>query len=295
MTVTITRRATLIGAGAIALWSALAVLTTFAGPVPPFQMTAMTFALGSLIGLGMMARGGTGFAPLRLPARVWLVGVGGLFGFHVLFFAALALAPPVEANLINYLWPLLIVIFAGLILGEALRWWHLVGAAMGFAGAILLIGGPSFATAHLAGYAAALGSAITWALYSVLSRRFGSVPTEAVGGFCAATAVLALGCHLALERTYWPSAGEIAAIVALGFGPVGLAFYLWDWGVKRGDIRALGAMSYLAPLFSTLLLLAFGRGTPRWTVLAACALIVGGALLAGRDLIRRDANRAAPG
>ncbi len=290
MTSVSTRRATLIGCGAVALWALLALLTTAAGPIPPFQMTAMTFAIAALLALGKWLWFGESIrAHLALPLPVWALGVFGLFGFHALFFTALKLAPPVEANLINYLWPLLIVIFAAVLLGERLRWWHVAGAVLGLAGAVLLIGGggQGFDASHALGYAAALCSAVTWAVYSVLSRRFGAIPTDAVGGFCCATAALAAVLHLALETTAWPVGSQWLAILALGVGPVGAAFFLWDYGVKRGDIRALGALSYLTPLFSTLLLIAFGRAAGGWSVAVACALIVGGAVLAGHEMLVR--------
>jgi drug/metabolite transporter (DMT)-like permease len=281
------RAATAVGFGAILLWSSLALLTTMAGPVPPFQMTAMAFSLGFAIALlkWLVRREPLG-RHLALPLRVWALGVGGLFGYHACYFAALALAPPVEANLINYLWPLLIVVFSGLLPGERLRWWHVAGTLAGLAGCILLVGGGAggIDAKYAVGYLAALAAALTWSGYSVLSRRVREVPTDAVGGFCGATALLALVAHLVFERTYVPQAGEWAAIVALGIGPVGAAFYLWDYGVKRGDIKSLGALSYMTPLLSTLLLVLFGRAEPSLRLALACLLIVGGALFASREL-----------
>ena len=159
----------------------------------------------------------------------------------------------------------------------------------GLAGSALLVGGGTrgFRPEFAAGYLAALGAALAWSSYSVLSRRFGEVPTDAVGAFCGATALLAFLVHLVVETTYTPQGAEWLAILALGLGPVGAAFYLWDVGMKRGDIRALGALSYLTPLLSTLLLIAFGRGRLTPQVAAAVGLIVGGAIVAGRDLWRR--------
>ena len=287
-----TRRATAIGATAVLMWSTLALLTTLTGTVPPFQLVAMAFAIAFAIGLVWTAANGRSLlGALRQPAVVWLIGIGGLFGFHFFFFVALRLAPPVEANLINYTWPLLIVLLSGLLPGERLRWWHVAGALMGLAGATLLITGGGrldLGAAYGTGYAAAAASALIWSGYSVLSRRLGAVPTDAVGGFCGATAVLALACHLAMETTVWPS-DMVAwlAVLGLGLGPVGLAFFTWDYGVKRGDIRVLGAFAYGAPLLSTLLLLAFGRGEASWSVAVACMMIVGGALLAAREMLAR--------
>jgi drug/metabolite transporter (DMT)-like permease len=280
-------RATFIGFGAIVLWSCLALLTAASGRVPPFQLAAMTFAIGGGCGLIVGFRRGD-FTALRQPWPVWALGVGGLFGYHALYFAALRLAPPAEAGLIAYLWPLLIVLFAGLLPGENLSRRHLAGAFLGLAGVVVLSLARRPASANLpiagetwVGYALALACAFVWSSYSILSRRFPNVPSRAVAGFCAVTAGLSLVCHLLFETTRWPNgASQWLATAGLGLGPVGLAFYLWDYGVKRGDIRLLGVMSYAAPVLSTLLLVAAGFAEPTAGLGIACGLIVGGALLA---------------
>ncbi len=288
------QRATALGAVSILMWSALALLTVLTGKVPPFQLTAMTFAIGATVGgIWIIAQGRSLRAAMAWPPRVWLLGVGGLFGYHLLYFVALRQAPPAEANLINYLWPLLIVLLSAPIAGERLRAWHLGGAGLGLAGIVVLTlgrGEVGFAGAHWPGYLAALGCAVVWAVYSVTSRRFGEVPTDAVAAFCAAAAVLAALCHLAVETTVWPATpGAWAAVAALGVAPVGAAFYLWDIGMKRGDIRALGALSYATPILSTALLVVTGRAAATPTLLLAAALVVGGAVLASRDLWWRPA------
>jgi drug/metabolite transporter (DMT)-like permease len=287
--IAIRRRATAIGGMAVLIWATLALFTTATGAIPPFQLVAMAFAIAfTLAFLKWKLRGQGVMAQLRWPWRVWLVGIGGLFGYHALYFLALKSAPPAPANLVNYLWPLCIVLFSAPLAGETLRWWHLGGVALGLIGtALVLLGGADvdYQPQHLIGYLAALGCALTWGLYSVLSRRFGEVPTDAVGGFCGAAALLALLCHLLFETTVWPaSTGQWLAVLALGIGPAGGAFFLWDIGVKRGDIRALGALSYAAPVLSTLLLVVFGRATLGVALVAACLLVTAGAVLAARDL-----------
>jgi drug/metabolite transporter (DMT)-like permease len=285
-------RATLIGTIAIWLWAALALFTTLTPSVPALQLTAMTFSLSALAAVIMWTIRGDGvWTHFRLSKAAWALGVGGLFGYHALYFLALKLAPPLEASLINYLWPLLIVLFSALLPGERLRWFHLAGAALGLAGTVILIAGKGelgFDWRYMAGYAAAFACAFTWSIYSVLSRRFATVPTDAVGAFCAATALLSWIGHFMFETTSWPAdMPEWAAVAALGLGPVGLAFFCWDHGMKRGDVRALGTMAYAAPLLSTLLLIAFGQGALTLPVIAACALIIGGAVLGTADLRRR--------
>jgi drug/metabolite transporter (DMT)-like permease len=287
------RTATLIGSGAILLWSLLALFTAASGAVPPFQLAAMTFLVGGLIGCATWVVRPAGLSALRQPPAVWALGLAGLFGYHALYFAALRLAPPAEAGLINYLWPLLIVLFSALLPGEAgLRPAHLAGALLGLSGVVALFlgrGTLSYDAAALPGYLASLAGAFVWSGYSVLSRRVGAVPTDAVAGFCLATAALSLACHLAFETTVWPAGpGQWGAVLALGLGPVGAAFSLWDIGVKRGDIRLLGIASYAAPVLSTLILVAAGYASATPALALACALIVAGALVATRAGRPRD-------
>lgn len=277
-------RATLIGFTAILMWATLALLTRLSGNIPPFQLTAMAFTIAFGLGVILWVRqGGSWLTHLKLPPAVWLLGIWGLFGYHVFYFLALRHAPAVEASLIAYLWPLLIVLFSAALPGERLRWFHTVGSGLGFLGAGLLVTqgqGFTFQAQYTLGYLAALVCAATWSGYSVLSRRFGSIPTPAVGGFCGVTALLAWGCHLLWEPTVWPEGYAWWAILGLGLGPVGLAFFTWDYGVKQGNIKILGSLSYTAPLLSTMLLVLCGLGQPSWTLVLACGLIVGGAVLA---------------
>lgn len=285
--------ASALGGVAILLWSSLAFLTTASGRIPPFELAALTFAIGGSLGFAVTLARGRG-AALRQPPRVWAVGVGGLFGYHALYFAALRLAPPAQAGLIAYLWPLLIVILSATLPGQHLALRHLVGALLGFAGVVVLLvgaGGLALDPRFLPGYGLALACALVWSGYSVLSRRLAAVPTEAVAGFCLATAALATLCHRIVETTVWPAdAAQLAAVIALGLGPVGLAFYLWDVGVKRGDIRLLGVSSYAAPVLSTLLLVITGTAaTPALGL--ACGLIVAGAMVAAMPRPRRTIAR----
>lgn len=282
--------ATLIGFSAILMWSLLALLTTASGTVPPFQLTAMTFTIGSLLGAVSWLWRPNALKSLKQPWPVWTLGICGLFGYHFLYFTALRNAPAVEASLIAYLWPLLIVTGSALMPGERLRWYHIAGTLLGLAGTVLIItkgGGFSFDARYSFGYLMAALCALTWAGYSLLSRRFSAVPTDTVTGFCIGTALLSLLCHIVLEETTWPqSSAQWAAIAALGLLPVGAAFYAWDFGVKRGNIQALGAASYAAPLLSTFILILFGMAQASLQIIAACLLITCGALLASKDMLR---------
>jgi drug/metabolite transporter (DMT)-like permease len=285
------RTATLIGLTAILMWSLLSVLTVATGKIPAFQLVAMTFAIGAVVvSLTWIGRP-EAIGALRQAPLAWIVGVGGLFGYHALYFLALRFAPPAEAGLLNYLWPLLIVLFSSFLPGERLAVHHVVGALLGLAGTVLLfVGGglSGFAPGQLPGLLAAFVAAFVWAIYSVMSRRLKSVPTDAVAGFYLATALLAALVHALVEDTVWPeTAMQWLAIAALGVGPVGAAFYTWDLGMKRGDIRVLGAASYATPLLSTSFLILAGFAKASANIAIAAVLIAGGGLIAARDMFRK--------
>jgi len=284
-------RATLIGFSAILMWSLLSLLTVLSGTVPPFQLAAMTFAIAGALGVATWPFRPGAARALKQPAEVWALGVGGLFGYHALFFMALRLAPAAEAQLVSYLWPLLIVLGSALLPDERLKSHHVIGAMIALAGTVVLFvgrGGITFAQDYLPGFAAAFVAAFTWAIYSVLSRRFAEAPTDTVAGFCLATAVLAAVFHLLFEQTLWPkTAGQWFAVAGLGIGPVGAAFYAWDVGVKRGDIRILGVASYVAPLLSTAYLVLAGYAVASTSLVLAAVLVAGGGLLAAKDMIAR--------
>jgi drug/metabolite transporter (DMT)-like permease len=278
-------KATTIGFTAILLWSLLALFTVGSAPVPPLQLNAMCFGIGGTIGLIWMGTTGQLAGLRNVGWQVYTFGTLGLFGYHFLYFTALRMAPAAEAGLIAYMWPLFIVLLSGLLPGEKLTPLHIIGALLAFAGAALIVlrGGSAFDARALPGYTLAFLCAITWAVYSVLSRKRGDVPTAAVVVFCLATAVLSIPAHLAMETTIWPTtATQWLSIAALGIGPVGIAFYTWDIGMKRGDIQLLGVASYAAPLLSTLALVTAGITTASTTLAFAAALIAGGAALAAR-------------
>lgn len=288
---------TLIGFVAILTWSFLALLSTAAGPVPPFQLAAMTFSLGGLVGASSWLFRPQAIRSLRQPWPVWALGVAGLCIYHCAYFFAIQSAPPVEASLIAYLWPLLIVVFAAFLPGERLRLHHILGVLLGLAGAVIVItkgGSVGLADGIKPGHIIALFCAFVWSGYSVLSRRFGAVPTDVVAGYCLITAAVAFVLHLGLETTVIPhTATQWAAIIVLGTIPLGAGFYAWDWGCKHGDIMVLGALSYAAPLFSTVVLLVAGYGAYHWSVALACALITVGAVIAAKDMLFQRKKPAA--
>jgi drug/metabolite transporter (DMT)-like permease len=263
--------------GAIALWASLATLGVALRHVPPFLLTGLALVIGSVPAWPLVRQ-------WKVPARTLALGVYGLFGFHFLLFIALRLAPPVEANLVNYLWPLFIVVLAPVFLpGLRLSPVHVLAAVAGFAGAaVAILGGGGASGTWSWGYLPALASAFIWASYSLWTRRVPAFPTAAIGLFGLVSGLLSLACHLALEPRVDLSARDLLLVTVMGLGPLGAAFFLWDKALKSGDARQIGILSYLTPLASTaLLVVVTGRGLSA-SIAVAAALIIGAALVGTR-------------
>ena len=275
--------ANLYALGAIALWVTLASLGVSLAHIPPFLLTGIALLMGSLLALPAVL---TDRRAWQIPAGTLALGIFGLFGYHFLLFIALRHAPPVEANLVNYLWPLLMVVLAPLFLaGLRLRARHLVAALLGFGGAAIAILGASQGTAGGGwswGFVPALASAFIWASYSLLTQRVKAFPTAAIGLFGLVSGLLSLLCHWALEPQVVLSGRDWLLLAVMGCGPLGAAFFLWDKALKLGDARQIGILSYLTPLGSTALLMLVSGRPLSWSIGLAAAMILGAAVLGTR-------------
>ncbi len=273
-------RADFLAIGAIALWASLATLATLLVHVPPLLLTGIGLIIGSLISLPLS---GFKISAWKIPFKTLLVGVYGLFGYHLMLFIALQSAPAVEANLVNYLWPLLIVVLSPLFT-KSLRLGvrHVLAASAGFLGAALAITSSGPITGSVGfevGYLFALAAALIWATYSLMTTKLPAFPTSAIGLFGLVSGVLAIVAHFVLEEPAVITTTDWLLLIVLGLGPLGGAFYFWDAALKIGDPRRIGLLAFLTPLLSTtMLLIVSGRGLSIQLLLAT-ALIVGGAVL----------------
>jgi len=286
-------KAVLLALCAMLLWSTLAFLSVQLSHVPPFLLIGLALIIGSLCGVRRISQ-------WRVPAKVLLLGVYGLFGCHFCLFMALRLAPPVEANLINYLWPLLIVILSPLILpGYSLRARHIGAAVMGLTGAALIVTGGrlSFDSRYLPGYLLAALAAFIWSSYSLMTKRIKSFPNAAIGLFCFCSGLLSLLMHFLLEQRYAFALRDVPLLALLGLGPMGAAFFFWNAALRDGDPRVIGSIAYLTPLLSTLVLIVSGSGAFTLKSAAAIVLIVGGSVIGSLPRLgtgKKVADRASP-
>ena len=264
--------------GAIVLWSSLASLATLIPNVPIFLKTGVGLLIGSVIALPL-AR--FQIKQLAVKPKILLLGVYGLFGYHAALFVALSTSPSVQANLVNYLWPLLIVLLAPLFSKKVkLNLRVVIGGLMGFIGASLaILSGSSSDGLFYSGYLFAFMAAIVWSTYSLATNRIGSFPTPAVGLFALVSGILSIAMHFVFETQVSLSSFDWMILVLLGLGPLGAAFYLWDYAIKRSNPQEIGLLSFLTPLLSTGFLLVITGQALSWLLAIAAALIVGGSLI----------------
>lgn len=257
----------------ILLWSLLATLGAFTQKLPPFQVTAIALLIGSLVSIHRLKE-------WAVPPTTLLVGIFGIFGYHYLLFSAFRTAPAMEVNLLNYLWPLLIVILSPMFGNGTIRLPHILSAALGLSGAALIVTNGAFKLpdSFPSGYYLAIAAALTWAVYSLACKRLPHFPDAAIGCFCFASGILSLGLHLITEETVWPTQSEWFALTLMGAGPLGLAFFFWKKAMQLGDPKQIGALAYLAPLLSTLILAFSGQGTLTSNSILAGVLILSGAI-----------------
>jgi drug/metabolite transporter (DMT)-like permease len=277
-------KADLFTLGAIFLWASLASLATLLSNVPPFLLTGIGLIIGALVSLPALR---SGITQWKIPVKTLLIGVYGLFGYHFMLFLALQTAPAVEANLVNYLWPLLIVLLSPIFTKSlSLNFRYVLAAISGFAGAVLAItsGGSGFGFSSIeVGYFFALSAAVIWATYSLATTKVPRFPTPAIGLFALVSGVLAIGAHFLFEPAASISTGDWLLLLVLGVGPLGGAFYLWDAALKIGDPRRIGLLAFLTPLLSTALLVVVSGNSLSWQLLMATGFVVGGALLGPRS------------
>lgn len=279
-------RSDLYALAAVFLWGSLAALGKLLGAVPPFLLTGLGLLFGSLISLPL-AR--FKIRELIVPPKTLALGVYGLFGYHFFLFLAFQTAPAVEANLVNYLWPLGIVILAPLFFKDLkLKVRHVLAGVIGFAGAALAISSNGFSAAGFQiGFLFAFFSAVIWSTYSLGTQKVPHFPTAAIGLFSFVSGILAIAAHFVFEESIALKPDHLLLIAVLGFGPLGGAFYLWDKALKLGNPQRVGLISFLTPLLSTtLLLLVTGQGLSLNLAISAL-LIIGAAVLGSRERIKK--------
>jgi drug/metabolite transporter (DMT)-like permease len=254
-------------------WGSLATFGNLLLHLPPFYVLGVTFLLGSIPSF---------FRPKQMfpQWKILLLGVLGYFGYHFFLFYSFRFAPAIEANLINYLWPVIMVMGTPLAFpGQKLKSYHWFGAFLSIVGCLVLVlgKGVDLKAQNLTGYGLALLAALTWPLYSIGKKKMGETSVWAVGSFCFVSGLLCLGTHWLLEPKVVLQSKDAVLLFMMGLGPFGIAFYCWDLALLKGDSRVIGALAYLTPVLSTLGLVLFAGQVLGASTLIGMFLIFTGA------------------
>lgn len=289
--------ATLVGVFAILTWATGGPIYTYISAVPPLQLIAMTFIQFILVMVVIWRWRGVAIRKkFAMPAKVWLTGILGPWGYTVCFFVSYDLIPPIHAALLLFSWPIMLLVGNAVLRGRSIRWWHAIGAAAGFAGATILVIGRSEGglgeSGPFYGYIIALAGAFAFAAYSLGRSTWEDIPTDAAALFCFGGAGLSAILHLLFETTVMPDGTAWIAILVLGLFNTAAALFAWDFSVKHGHVRVLVSLSYMIPLFTAFILIAIGQGTFTTAVATACVLIVGGAFIGSRDLFMKETGES---
>lgn len=277
-------RALILGIITILCWGSLATFGNLLIHLPPFYVLGVTFLIGSIPAFFK-------WREMFPPKKILLWGIAGYFGYHFFLFYAFRFAPPIEANLINYLWPVIMVLITPVYFADKkLKSYHFVGAVLSVIGCIVLVmaRGGELDSKNIIGYLLALLAAITWPVYSVGKKKMPETSVWAVGSFCLFSGILCMITHALIEPRVVLQSRDAILLLLMGLGPFGVAFYFWDLALRDGDSRIMGALAYLTPVLSTLGLVFFAGQEMVFTTFVAMVLIIFGASTGLLDFFPRE-------
>lgn len=282
----------LVGLVTVFLWSSLTLLAVLIGKFPPFLLIAIALGISSIFGMIHIILNNRFMKVFRQSYKVWLISIFGIFGYHFFYFSALQKAPPETVSLINYTWPFLTVILSSLVNERKVKWFHLCGGLICFIGITpLIIFNQSSVNwinpEYLLGYVFSLVAAVIWSIYSVCTSEFKNTPSEFVAVVCFVTSILSFISHLIFENSFQPSTHQLFFVLMAAIGPLGIAFYSWDYGLKKGDVKLLSLMSYLIPIFSSLLLLFAEIETPKSLLFLSSIIVFVGLTISSYDWVKK--------
>lgn len=258
------------------MWAMSACYVMTVNAIPTFEIITIAYSI-TFIFTAIKLSVKHQWSTIRQPWFLWVIGLLGVFGNDIFFVAAFKYGPPAQIDLINYLWPVFVVMFAGFLPRERFLWRHLFAALIGLMGIALLIsngqGLSGFNPKYITGYWLAFLDAIVWAIYTLAARHYNKAPIEMIGLYCGLGALLAAGLHLVFEPTVMPTHNQWAVLFIMGLTSQGFAYFLWDYGVKHGNFRLLSVLSYGNPIISIALLVFFKQSNLSVNLVLATLLV----------------------
>jgi drug/metabolite transporter (DMT)-like permease len=283
------------GCLAVLLWSFSALYIGWTSQAPPFLLAALSSIIGSIyFFLTCLANPAKFSFAIRQKWEVWALFFSAVVFYRALYLTSLKLAPIVEANLLNYLWPLFIILFSALIDHIRLSKKVYLGAVFCFAGAVCIGISKKGNLSFEAGHILAIGGALTWAIYSIMTSRLSSAPIGMIGLMHVIAVCVFLVLHIVFEQT--TNVWNLPLLCWIGVTGLGLAmslgYNLWHEAMRYGNRETLAVVGYYTPLLSTLWLILFGDQQITSWVWLAIVLIIGGSLFSRLNAENEIINHA---
>jgi len=265
-------------AGAVVLWASWPSLATMVRPAPPLLVLGASALIGFLISFLLAVRQNASHAFVSVPLRTLVFVSVGLMGNNAFYLAAIVRIGPAEANVVHYLWPVLLVLLASILHRRSPSLLQVSGIACGFIGVAIALFPQMGGSLDVAGVLLGACGALTFAVYSV-GRSLAKVETDVVGPSLGLAGISTLVAHFMLEPIYWPSTVEWFAITLMGIGPFTVANVLWDKATRSGSAATISSLAFLTPLVAMGLLATFGLGNVTIATVVGALFAITGALL----------------
>ena len=275
--------ATLVGLTGPIAWSLIPLLTYYIKHIDPVLVMSVVFLMFFAIDLLRQIISRSVINPLKQPLNFYVVGIIGIFGFHIFYFSALRLAPIMPVFLIVNTTSICIIIYSKILHNIEIRPNHILAFLINFS-AICLIAvskaSEEFSMHHLIGYGMAFLAANCWAFYSVKNRDF-DAPISATSYVILFSGILSLVAYEVFSDFTLINISnyDLIFLLVLALWPVGYSLYFWVYGVRHGDIRVLAAMALINPVLGSMWLIIAGIEEFSWIVLISLILILIGSFI----------------
>ena len=268
-------KATIIGQLGLLMWGLLAVFTVVVTNIPTFEILSIVFTVSFITGIAYSYIKGEENPIKKHPKYMWFIGFLGIFCNDALYIQSFKYAPPEQADLINYLWPLMVILFSSVLPKEKFLIKYVISAVIAFTGIYLLLcGGEGFHYEFLPGYGFAFLAASCWAIFTLFSRGNNQNKSIAVTAiYCGIAAVGSFVSHCVSEVFIMPTLSQSIILVIMGVTTHSLAYIFWDFGIKKGNFRLLSILSYANPIISIFFLVLLGFAPYSNNLLIAAVLV----------------------
>lgn len=270
----------------VLVWSTNApTVKVLLGGIPSMQALFLSSAFAFLFMASVNLRGGFRKAKeysLRQYGMMAALGFVGLFVYSALYYFGLTQLTAQEGCILNYLWPLMLVLFSCLFMGEKLTPLKVGALLSSFLGIVILSagGGGKAGGNALLGMASCIGGAVCYGLFSALNKKAAFDQNICMSVVWLITAVCSLIAGLMTETWVPMTGGQWMGMLWLGVVVDGLAYLLWALSLEgAANTAAIANLAYLTPFLAVIVSAVFLKEGFQPRALIALVFIVGGILV----------------